>query len=136
LSARLDPRFTPRDTTRNAMHWIAVLRSASSLEAYHKTFAAPVTPDLAIAFLMLDQDLPRSLLYCVESIVQSLGFISGQAGRRFSSEAGRLAGQLASTLHYLRFEDLDLLVFLEAAQQSLYHISDSITQTYFAYEVA
>jgi uncharacterized alpha-E superfamily protein len=136
LSARIDPRYASDEVYRNAVYWIGVLKSASSLEAYHKTYAAPVMSDLAIEFLMVDEDLPRSLLYCVENVLHSLTVVSGHAGRRFGSEAERLAGQLSSQLHYVQLSEIKLLGFLEAIQHNLFEISDFITQTYFAYEVA
>lgn len=136
LAVRSDPQHTEGQLYRDTLHWIAVLKSASSLEAYHKTYAAPVSASAAIEFLLLDADLPRSILYCLENVLKSLTYISGRTGRRFGNEAERSAGQLASRLHYLRPEDIDLMSHLIEMQSGLSVISDSITQTYFAYEVA
>jgi len=136
LTARSDPTLAQGAVYRDALHWIAVLKSASSLEAYHKTYAAPVAATAAIEFLLLDEDSPRSVLFCLERIVQSLTFISGHTGRRYGNEAERLAGQLTARLHYLRLEEIDLMAQLLDIQKTLRGISDSINQTYFAYEVA
>jgi uncharacterized alpha-E superfamily protein len=136
LAVRSDPHHAQGEHYRDALHWIAVLKSASSLEAYHKTYTAPVSASVAIEFLLLDADLPRSILFCLESVLKSLTYISGRTGRRFGNEAERIAGQLASRLHYLRPEDIDLKSHLVEMQNGLSVISASITQTYFAYEVA
>jgi uncharacterized alpha-E superfamily protein len=136
LAVRSDPQYTEGQHYRDALHWIAVLKSASSLEAYHKTYTAPVSASAAIEFLLLDAELPRSILFCLDSVLKSLTYVSGRTGRRFGNEAERLAGQLASRLHYLRPEDIDLMSHLLEMQSGLSMISDSITQTYFAYEVA
>lgn len=136
LAARSDPTHKAGELYRDTIHWIAVLKSASSLEAYHKTYVAPVSAKAAIEFLLLDEDSPRSILFCLENVLKSLVAISGRTGHRFGSEAERLAGQLSSKLHYLRIEDINLASFLGEMQAGLYSINDSITQTYFAYEVA
>src|SRR5258708_982397 len=136
LAARINPSQRPGELYRATVHWIAVLKCASSLEAYHKTYVAPVSAKETIEFLLLDEDSPRSILFCLENALRSLEVISGRTGRRFGSEAERLAGQLSSRLHYLRIEDIDLASFLAEMQSGLHSISDSITQNYFAYEVA
>jgi uncharacterized alpha-E superfamily protein len=121
---------------REAVHWIAVLKSASSLEAYHKTYAAPVSANAAIEFMLLNAESPRSILYCLEHALESLKYISGSTGRRFNNEADRILGQMTSRLHYLRLNDVDLTAFLSELHQCLYDVSDLVMQTYCSYEVA
>src|SRR5258708_20200323 len=45
LAVRSDPAFSGDQHYREAVHWIGVLKSVSSLEAYHKTYPAPVSPE-------------------------------------------------------------------------------------------
>jgi uncharacterized alpha-E superfamily protein len=136
LSARADPTFKRGQGYLEALYWIAVLKSASSLEAYHKTYGAPVGASAAIEFLMLHEESPRSILYCLEQAAHSLRYASGRfGGARFANDAERLTGRLASSLHYLRLEDIDLLPFLDDLQENLASINNAITEAYFSYEV-
>lgn len=136
LAARADPAFKRGQGYLEALYWIAVLKSASSLEAYHKTYGAPVGADAAIEFLMLNEESPRSILYCLEEAAHSLRYASGKfGGARFANDAERLTGRLASSLHYLRLQDIDLLPFLNDLQDNLDAINNAITEAYFSYEV-
>ena len=136
LAVRSDGAQNPDEFYREAVYWIAVLKSASSLEAYHKTYATPVSANAAIEFMLLNAESPRSILYCLENALDSLNYIAGSTGRRFNNEADRILGQMASRLHYLRLDDIDLLEFLAEMQNGLYAISDLVMQAYCAYEVA
>ncbi len=136
LTVRSAPAQKDEGEYRAAVYWIAVLKSASSLEAYHKTYAAPVATNAAIEFLLLNAESPRSILYCLENALEALKYISGSTGRRFNNEADRMLGQMASRLHYLRLDDIDLLAFLVDLQRDLHQVSDLIMQTYCSYEVS
>ncbi len=136
LAIRLDGAENPDEFYREAVYWIAVLKSVSSLEAYHKTYAAPVSASAAIEFMLLNAESPRSILYCLENALDSLNYIAGSTGRRFNNEADRILGQMASRLHYLRLDDIDLPAFLDELQSGLYAVSDLVMQAYCAYEVA
>jgi uncharacterized alpha-E superfamily protein len=136
LAARADPAYNRSQGYMEALYWIAVLKSASSLEAYHKTYGAPVNADAAIEFLLLNEESPRSVLFCLEQAASSIRYAHGRLGQRFVNDAERLMGQLAARLHYLRLEDIDLIPFLYELQGSLESINVAITNAYFSYEVA
>jgi uncharacterized alpha-E superfamily protein len=126
--------YNQEEHYRETLYWIAVLKSASSLEAYHKTYVTPVDSRTAVEFLLLNSESPRSILYCLENALESLHYISGSTGRRYSTEADRLLGQMASRLHYLRLEDIDMNEFLAELQLCLAEVSGHIMQTYCSYE--
>ena len=136
LAVRSDLRQHDDKLYREAVYWIAVLKSASSLEAFHKTYAAPVSADAAIEFLLLNAESPRSILFALENALDSLNNISGTTGRRFNNEADRILGQMTSRLHYLRLNDIDLGEFLAEMQSGLSEVSDLVMQAYCSYEVA
>src|SRR5262249_6162807 len=50
--------------------WMAILRSASALEAFRKRHRGAVTAERVIDLLMFDPEFPRSLLFCVTSFKQ------------------------------------------------------------------
>src|SRR5579859_7006341 len=136
LAVRSDPAFSGDQLYREAVHWIGVLKSVSSLEAYHKTYAAPVSTECALEFLLLNAESPRSVFYCLEHALDALKYIAGSTGRRFNSESDRLLGQMASRLHYLRLGDVNLPAVLAELQAGLYEVSNLVMQTYCEYELA
>jgi len=136
LAARADPAYNHNQGYMETLYWIAVLKSASSLEAYHKTYGAPVNADAALEFLLLNEESPRSVLFCLEQAASSIRYAHGRLGQRFVNDAERLMGQLAGKLHYLRLQDIDLIPFLYDLQHSLEEINSAITNAYFSYEVA
>ena len=93
--------------------WSALLRSASAYEAYLKVYRDAVMPLRVAELLVLRHDMPRSLHACMDELTTILEQLTGDAGR----ECKRLAGEMHSTLHYGRIEDIyrgGLHEFLEA----------------------
>ncbi|MEP7286130.1 MAG: alpha-E domain-containing protein [Chloroflexota bacterium] len=136
LAVRSAPDHNDDEPYREAMYWMTVLKSASCIEAYHKTYAAPVARNSTIEFLLFNPESPRSILYCLEHAMDALNYISGSAGRRFHNEADRVLGQMATRIQYLRLDDIDLIQFLDELNACLYDVSDLVMQTYCSYEVA
>jgi uncharacterized alpha-E superfamily protein len=48
--------------------WMAVLRSASALEAFRKRHRGPVTGPRVADLLMFDRQFPRSLVFCLQAL--------------------------------------------------------------------
>lgn len=48
--------------------WRSVLRSASALEAYHKSYLGSIRVDRALQLLFLNPEFPRSLMYCINAM--------------------------------------------------------------------
>ena len=45
--------------------WMAILRSASALEAFRKQYRGAVTAERVLELLLFDPEFPRSLIFCV-----------------------------------------------------------------------
>jgi uncharacterized alpha-E superfamily protein len=87
---------------RDFYYWAALLRSVSGFEIYRKMYRDAITPERVAEMLMLRSDMPRSLLACMEALVENL-----QAVRNATSgETERLAGQLHAELRFARIEDV------------------------------
>ena len=48
--------------------WVSVLKSVSAYEAYLKAHDASLDPTDVLQFLLLDQEFPRSVLYCLQQV--------------------------------------------------------------------
>ena len=113
--------------------WIACLKSASAFEAFRKTYRGGITPDNVLSFLVLDWDYPSSVHHAVSQVERCLRSISGSSGRRYASDAERLAGRLHSDLSFLTIADIrteGLHEFLEGIQARCSDIGSAITDKY------
>src|SRR5215471_14098366 len=55
--------------------WSAVLRSVSAFEAYRKVFRDIITPIKLAELLILREDIPRSLRFCLRQVFETLGHV-------------------------------------------------------------
>ncbi len=88
------------------LEWSAILRSCSGWDAYKSIYGAEVHPRLVAEFLLLNEDFPRSMRYCVEELNGALRRISGVANGRFCNHAERLAGRLVAELQFGAIDEI------------------------------
>ncbi|MBC8104016.1 MAG: alpha-E domain-containing protein [Cytophagales bacterium] len=113
--------------------WIACLKSASAFEAFRKTYRGGITPDNVLSFLVLDWDYPSSIHHAVSQVERCLRSVSGSAGRRYASDAERLAGRLHADLSFLTIAEIraqGLHEFLEGIQKRCFDIGNAVTDKY------
>ena len=75
------PRLEDIGGPADLRQWAAVLRSASALEAFRKTYGNAIRIDRVVEMLVFDRAFPRSVRFCTERIAESLERIGGE-GRR------------------------------------------------------
>lgn len=78
--------------------WSALLRSLSAFGSYRKIYRDVITPVKVAELLILRDDVPRSLHYCMNEIYEILRELADESSR----ETERLAGELHALLHYGR----------------------------------
>jgi uncharacterized alpha-E superfamily protein len=121
---------TPLDTVQ----WSALLKSASALEMYRKTYGR-ITPPQVVEFLILCRDFPRAMHYCLLEAEESLLAITGGVRGTFHNPAERLLGRLRSELDYTGVQEIingGLHEFIDAFQRKLNDVGDAIFETFFA----
>ncbi len=108
--------------------WSAVLRSVSAFEAYRKVYRDVITPIRLAELLVLRDDIPRSLMFCLRQVFETLGHVQNAQ----SGETLRRAGQILAQLQYGRISEIFsgglheyLTEFLESMQQLSSHIQRS-----------
>ncbi len=111
--------------------WSAVLRSVAAFEAYRKVYRDVITPLKLAELLILRDDIPRSLRFCVRQVFETLGHVQNAQ----SGETLRRAGQVLAGLQYGRISEIFasglheyLTDFLEAMQ----HLSADIQRSFFS----
>ena len=130
--------------------WLAVLRSLSAYEAYHKIYRSTVRPRSVVEMLTLSPIFPRSIRFAIGEVESALAHISAE-NRVLSTEydllstqyailntdrdAERAVGRLHSALTYKRVEDVfavDLHDYLLDIQRQCFQIGEHIQAQYFA----
>ena len=82
--------------------WSAVLRSVSAFEAYRKVYRDVITPLKLAELLILRDDIPRSLHFCIRQVFETLERVQNAQ----SAETLRQAGQILTGLQYGRISDI------------------------------
>ena len=135
LHAAFPERGLPRGLSeRHAGEWAAVLRSCSAWDAYKSVHGANVDPTRVVAFLLLNEDFPRSVRFCAEELDLALRRISGVAAGRFANPAEQRSGRLLAELRFATVEDLletwGLHACLDGVQQRLGAIGQAVYDSY------
>ncbi|MBD2042772.1 alpha-E domain-containing protein [Microcoleus sp. FACHB-672] len=123
-------------TTLDEIQWIALLRSASAYEMYRKC-QHRITPTGVVEFLILDQNFPRSIRFCLLRSERALHKITGTPGGTWRDPGERALGRLRSELDYLTIDEIiqqGLHEFLNDLQIQLNGVGNQIFKTFFALE--
>jgi uncharacterized alpha-E superfamily protein len=133
----LPARGVPRAVNQTeALEWSAILRSCSAWDVYKSTYGAEVHPRDVAELLLLNEDFPRSVRFCVDQLNGALRCISGVSGRRFSNEAEKLAGRLVAELQFSTIEEVfeaGLHDYLDQLQLKLNAIGEAMFKTYISH---
>lgn len=111
---------------------LLTLRSASSLEAYRRSFQSSTNPTHVAAFLLQSPSFPRSVLFCLQRAEHSLGNIPSGSGAR--NRARRLLGRIRSELEYADVSELvsgGLCATLDNLEYEICEVADVVASQYF-----
>lgn len=78
------PSVSHVGSTLDNVQWETILRSVSALRAYRWLHGGDVNPTGIADFLVLDGQMPRSLVFCYRKIVDNLGFLAQNYQQRHS----------------------------------------------------
>ena len=114
--------------------WSAVLRSVSAFESYRKVYRDVITPLKLAELLILRDDIPRSLRFCLRQVHETLGHVQNAQ----SGETLRRAGQILSALQYGRISEIfaeGLHEYLTTFLTSMQDLSGHIQRSFFSASV-
>ncbi len=117
----------------DALEWAAILRSCSAWDAYKTIHGAEVSPRLVAEFLLLNEDFPRSVRFCVGELNNALRKISGVAEGKFCNDAEKLAGRLVAELQFTTIDEIfaqGLHQYLDLLQLKLNNIGAELFNAY------
>ena len=110
-------------------HWAALLRSVSAFEIYRQIYSDQITPQKAAELLIFNQQMPRSLRYCVGDLIVLMGEIRNQN----SKEIERLIGKLQADLDYSDINEvfhIGLEEFTKQFLKRINHIGDELSNAF------
>ena len=82
------------------LEWIGLLRSCTAFEAYCKVYTADITPERILEFLLLHEEFPHTVRFCIESVRDALELIQQHRGSKRSAPLDRVSGRLKAMLCY------------------------------------
>lgn len=130
----LNPAESALETPLRNIHWMAVLRSCGAIEAYRQTRSTGVDPLQVAAFLLLEGDFPRSVLFSVAQAHAAVCGIGRESGAAGAIDAQRVLGRLESTLRYAQeaeITEVGIGAYVEQIQTHIAEAGAGIQQTYF-----
>jgi uncharacterized alpha-E superfamily protein len=143
----LDARYASLDTAEQGspaqtIQLSVMLRSCSAMEAYRKSARTLLAADV-VAFLLLSREFPRSVMFCMNSVVDALRRISDLSlsemrGAPADNAALRAAGRIASELTYIELDMIlagGLTAFLRRQISAMNTLGDDITRTFFSAQI-
>ncbi|MDH2066751.1 alpha-E domain-containing protein [Pantoea sp. GD03673] len=116
------------DPVREYYRMDTLLQAVSAREAYHSIYKQPLSRETIAELMILRNELPRSLLACINDMVQQLEQIGGRA-----NQPRRLAHILHAELRFSSMKDLSrigLNPWLESFLAQVNDIAESIHHTY------
>ena len=86
-------------TPYDDIHWTAVLKSVSGFEMYRKKYGR-IAPSDVVDFLVMDNEFPRAVRFCIKSASESLQSVTGTPIGAFRYRSEQLMGQLRAELDF------------------------------------
>ena len=118
------------------LEWTAVLRSCSAWDTFRQSNRAEVDPRRVAEFLILSEDFPRSVRFCMSAFDSALRRLSGVPEGRYSNPGEKLSGRLLAELQFSSVEDVfepGLHDYLDVLQQRFNDIGEALFATYISH---
>ena len=116
------------------IHWMAVLRSCCSIEAYRRQHIGDMDPLTVASFLILERTFPRSVRYGVEKAHEAIAAIRAEVSPLAIDPAERILGRLAAQLEYSEMSEImgeGLPAYLTRLQNLLAEAGFEVQKSYF-----
>ena len=116
------------------IHWMAVLRSCCSIEAFRRSHVSEMDPLRVAGFLILERSFPRSIRFSVERAVEAVAAIHAGIDPTAIDPAERILGRLSAQLEYAEMHEIlneGLPAYLQQIQHSVAETALAIQRSYF-----
>jgi uncharacterized alpha-E superfamily protein len=126
--------LSTENSSYDIVQWNALLRSAAAYHPYRRVRSASLTPEHIAGFLLLDQDLPRSVLLCVPEVDRLLTELRSHYELTGGVEATKELFALHAELRDLTGRELlgeGLHMLLDSVQRRLMAITQELRAEFF-----
>ena len=116
------------------IHWMAVLRSCCSLEAYRRQHVGDMEPLRVASFLILERKYPRSIRYAVAMAHEAIGKIRAEVNVLAIDPAERILGRLDAQLEYAEIGEIlseGLSPYLQKIRYQVMETAAAVQKSYF-----
>jgi uncharacterized alpha-E superfamily protein len=116
------------------IHWMAVLRSCCSIEAYRRHHLADMDPLRVASFLILERNYPRSIRYAVGQAHDAITRIRQEVNAAAIDPAERILGRLDAQLEYAEMSEIlidGLPAYLQKIQANVADAAIAVQKSYF-----
>jgi len=116
------------------LHWMAVLRSCCSIEAYRRMHIGDMDPVRVASFLLLEENFPRSVRFCVTQAHAAAAAIRAEVNPRGIDPAERALGRLKIQLEYAEAGEIvrpGVAQYCDRIQHDVAEAAMAIQKTYF-----
>jgi uncharacterized alpha-E superfamily protein len=116
------------------IHWMAVLRSCCSLEAYRRQHVGDMDPLRVAAFLILERSYPRSIRYAVAMAHDAIAAIRSEVSPLAIDPAERILGRLDAQLEYAEMNEVltdGLPAYLQKIRNHIAETAMAVQKAYF-----
>lgn len=123
LDVRLSDSTLTRDNARQLedfYYWTSVLSSVSALEIYRKVYRDVVTPSRVVELMILNAQMPRSLLASLDVVCEMLALLRTPG----SADCERFAGKLRADLVYTDIQQIYATGLHTYLTQFLKHVDE------------
>jgi uncharacterized alpha-E superfamily protein len=116
------------------IHWMAVLRSCCSIEAYRRNHVGDMDPLKVAAFLLLENNFPRSVRYSVHHAHEAIAKLRTEINPPTIDNAERILGRLDTQLEYAEMSEIlneGLPAYLQKIQFQIGEAAMAVQKAYF-----
>jgi uncharacterized alpha-E superfamily protein len=124
------------ETPLRNIHWMAVLRSCCSIEAYRRSYLGDLDPLRVASYLILHRNFPRSIQYCVSQAFSAMQELRLSVSPLSLDPGERILGRLNAQLEYAEMSEIlvdGLPKYLQSVQQRIADAAAAVQQGYFLY---
>ena len=102
----MGPSRPDKESLEEGIEWIALLRSCSGYESFFKKSGVQFGGQSIAGFLILEQDFPRSVLYCIGRALNFIQRVRGAGTGPIGERSAELIGALHARLVATKIEDI------------------------------
>lgn len=116
------------------IHWMAVLRSCCSLEAYRRQHLGDMDPLRVASFLILESSYPRSIRYAVAMAHRAIAEVRSEVNPLAIDPAERILGRLDAQLEYAEMNEIltdGLPAYLQKIRTQIAETAMAVQKSYF-----